>query len=296
MSEVKIFWDPKGFELDSLGRKTLSGAPADGDTPYVRVPIRMLSVDTPETNYPGVGKPSNSDARLTQLAVWIEQGQAPIGDGLAAHLLPRLRTGTAGTLQETQGEAAKKAFKDLLEARLTRPSGSKRSLFVHASEEHFDAHGRLLAYIAPSYSKAELARMSRRERATFNFSMVELGWAAPFLIYPSLPAYGDVVMLHEAAKTAVEDELGAWAEPLMLTAYEWRMCIKLHRVTKKLLSGDSLSSYERTAFATRYCADATTLEIFRPQDYFKVEPYNRVFIWPGDVNGAVGRMNLLPGN
>lgn len=38
----------------------------------------------------------------------------------------------------------------------------------------------------------------------------------------------------------------------------------------------------------------TTREIFDPQNYHKVAPYNRIFIWPKDVAEAVGRMNLLP--
>lgn len=295
MSEVKIFWDPKGFELDSLGKKRHIGPPADGDTPYVRVPIRMLSIDTPETNYPGVGKPSNSDAKLTELATWIEQGQAPVEDSLAQHLLPRLRTGSAGSLQEQQGEAAKAKFKELLDTKLIRPSGSKRNVFLYAADEHFDSYGRLLAYMAPFYSKKELAGMSRHDRATFNLLMVESGWATPFLIFPSLQKYEDLVLLRDVGKRAIDEGLGAWAEPLMLAGYEWRMCIKLHAVTKKLVAEQSVSTRDRYGWITRYCADMTTLKIFAPQDYHKVEPYNRIFIWPRDVSEAVGKMNLISG-
>jgi hypothetical protein len=38
----------------------------------------------------------------------------------------------------------------------------------------------------------------------------------------------------------------------------------------------------------------TTREVFFPQDYFKVKPYNRIFVWPDDISEAVGKMNLLP--
>lgn len=51
MSQVKIFWDPKGFELDYLGKKECLTPPTDGDTPYVSMTIRMLSIDTPEVHY-----------------------------------------------------------------------------------------------------------------------------------------------------------------------------------------------------------------------------------------------------
>ena len=36
---VQIFWDPKGFELDSLGSKKFLRA-TDGDTPYVSISVR----------------------------------------------------------------------------------------------------------------------------------------------------------------------------------------------------------------------------------------------------------------
>ena len=153
MSSVKIFWDPSGFELDSLGRKEYLRA-TDGDTPYVSVSIRMLSIDTPEVHYPGNQKPSKHDAKLAQLATWIDEGKAPLNAGLAEHLLPRLSTGTAGTLQEDQGESATEHFKLLLEQKLTRPNGKKRSVFLRVGDQPFDHYGRLLAYMSPSYSSA----------------------------------------------------------------------------------------------------------------------------------------------
>lgn len=70
MAGVKIFWDPQGFELDSVSDKRYLGPPADGDTP---------------------------DA--VALAQWLP-GQAPVSDGLSQHLHPRLTTGQAGSLQE----------------------------------------------------------------------------------------------------------------------------------------------------------------------------------------------------
>jgi endonuclease YncB( thermonuclease family) len=293
MSQVKIFWDPKGFELDALGTKKYLKA-TDGDTPYVSIPIRMLSIDTPEVHYPGNQKPSKHDAKLAQLADWIQAGGAPVSSGLAEHLHPKLATGAAGTLQERQGESATAKFKELLDEKLTRPSGSKRSVFLRAADQPFDQYGRLLAYMAPFYSAKELASMSRKERATFNLLMIDSGWAASFPIYPSIPGYADLVMLQEMAKDACDNERGAWADPMMLTGYEFRMCVRLYEVTKKLVSGQGLSSGERDGWVTRFCVDMTTREIFYPQDYYKVAPYNRIFIWPEDVSEAVGRMNLLP--
>jgi endonuclease YncB( thermonuclease family) len=68
MSEVKIFWDPNGFELSSLGDRNYLKT-TDGDTPSVSVPIRMLSIDAPELHYPDNKPPSSQDKNLAQLAV-----------------------------------------------------------------------------------------------------------------------------------------------------------------------------------------------------------------------------------
>lgn len=293
MANIKIFWDPSGLELDSLGQKSYLRA-TDGDTPYVSISIRMLSIDTPEVHYPGNQKPSRQDENLAQLAEWIQAGQTPISSGLAQNLRPKLATGTAGTLQEEQGETATDKFEEMLAEKLTRPNGSKRRVYLRSADEPFDQYGRLLAYMAPSYSAQELASMSYRDRATFNLMMIDSGWAASFPIYPSIPKYRDLVMLQEIAKDAFENGRGAWADPMTLTGYEFRMCVRLHQITKKLVEGRSLSSKECYSWVSRYCLDMTTREMFFPQDYYKVKPYNRIFVWPEDAVEATANLNLVP--
>jgi len=293
MSLVKIFWDPEGREVDSLGRKGFLRV-TDGDTPYVSMSIRMLSIDAPEVHYPGNQKPSKQDANLAQLAEWIKNRKAPVSRDLGEYLYPKLATGKAGTLQEEQGNQATNALQNLLNKKLTLRSGKKRELFLYASNEHFDQYGRLLVYMAPYYTDEERGLMSRKERATFNLLIVESGWAASFPIYPSIPRVTDLVMLQEAAKNAFDGEKGIWADPMTLTGYEFRMCVKLYDVTQKILDGKKLGRSEREGWISRYCVDMTTREVFFPQDYFKVKPYNRIFVWPDDISEAVGKMNLLP--
>ncbi len=293
MSEVRVFWDPRGVTLDSLGRKRFLRV-TDGDTPYVSFSIRMLSIDTPELHYPGNQDPARHDERLAELAEWIRRGEAPVDDALAAHLHPRLATGRAGSLQKAQGEAATRAFEELLEARLSRPSGRRRAVFLRSADQPFDQYGRVLAYMAPSYSRAERERLSRRERATFNLLMVASGWAAPFPIYPNLPRHEDLVLLREEARRAVTEGRGAWADPAMLTGYEFRMCYRLWEVTRRLRLGRRLDTAERRSWVHRYCVDMTSREIFDPADYHRVAPYDRLFVWPRDVPEAVARLNLEP--
>jgi endonuclease YncB( thermonuclease family) len=293
MQNVAIFWDPQGIELDTLGKKKYLRV-SDGDSPYVSMSIRMLSIDTPEVHYPVNTPPSRHDADLAQLADWIQDGEAGVERGLGEHLRPKLATGSAGSLQEDQGMEAARYFKQLLAEKLTRPNRSKRDLFLRVADQPFDQYGRLLAYMAPHYTAKERETMTRAERATFNLMMVASGWAALFPVYPSLPRHVDLAMIREAAEEAYRVKRGAWADPMTLTGYEFRMCVRLYEITAKALGGKRLSSSEKGAWISRYCADMTTGEIFYPQEYHRVPPYNRVFIWPSDVPKAVAAMNLVP--
>jgi endonuclease YncB( thermonuclease family) len=293
MAKIGIFWDPKGFELDSLGTNQYLRA-TDGDTPYVSMSIRMLSIDTPEVHYPGNTKPSKQDANLAQLAQWMREGKAPINDDLAQYLIPKLETGRAGTLQGEQGEKSSVAFQEMIDKKL-HEGGKNRSVYLRTADEPFDQYGRLLAYMAPNYNASELKGKSPLERATFNLLMVMDGWAATFPIYPSLPKHSDLQLLQDAGRTAFENGKGIWAESLTLTGYEFRMCTKLYEITKKLVNGPNVPSSEKYSWIDRFCVDMTSREIFYPQDYFRVLPYNRIFIWPEDVTEAVGRLNLVPG-
>jgi endonuclease YncB( thermonuclease family) len=294
VSKVAIFWDPTGLELNSLGTNKYLRA-TDGDTPYVSLAIRMLSIDTPEVHYPGNAHPSKQDENLAQLAEWIQQGRVPIIPELGEYLRPKLASGTAGTLQEEQGKRATEIFRSLIEQRLKRANSTrKRSVYLRVADQPFDHYGRLLAYMAPHYSARERATMSRLERATFNLLMVQEGWAAPFPIYPSLPRHADLVLLQKVGEEAVQTAKGAWSDPLTLTGYEFRMCVRLYEVTRKLVQGAKLSGRERHSWISRFCADLSTREIHYPQAYFKVAPHNRLFLWPEDVSEAVGKLNLVP--
>ncbi len=295
MATIKVLWHPCGFQLNGLASTRYVAPPIDGDSAHIRVSIRLLSIDTPETNDPDFGKPAASNKRLLELADWIEQGVAPIATGLEKHLLPRLKTGNAGSLQQQHGDAAKAHFTQLLHERLTKMNGRKRDVFLYSSDETFDAQGRLLAYMAPHLSKQERTGATRDERKSFNLLMVESGWAAPFLIFPALPNVRDLRLFHEAAERAIHEGVGAWADPLMLCGYEWRMCMKLHAVTRKNAAGNSRSRREQAAWISRFCADMTTLKLYEPQDYYKIPPANRIFIRPKDVRRAVADLNLVPG-
>ncbi len=292
---VKVFWQPRSFNLDQIGQKRLVDI-TDGDTPNIRMGVRMLSIDTPEITTMQL-KQADMAGHFKALAEWIRSGRSPVRPALAEHLLPRLERADAQDPFEvhiSQGKQAAEAFATLARTRLERPGKRTRPLFVRIADQPFDSHGRLLAYVAPEYSPAERQSLSRRERATFNLDMVSLGWAASFVVYPSIPNEIDLPMLQHEARAAVEEGRGAWADPWCLTGYEYRMCIKLIKLMRKLRAGSQPAPGEWSGWIERYCADISTAYLYGPQDYVQVKPWNRLFIWPVDVRKAVADLNLQP--
>ena len=290
---IEVLWTPAGHNLPSLGSRALVDV-SDGDTPNIRMPVRMLSVDTPEVTARSAEGASRIDGEFHELAGWIREGRAPVTRAFGDYILPKLESRSGGTLQFEQGRAASAFYKARSEERLTRESGSKRGLFIRAPEMPFDRYGRLLAYVAPSYSKAERTRMTRRERATFNLDLVESGWAMPFVLFPNIPGELDLPIFVSVAVDARRERAGQYADPLFLPGYEYRMCEKLHDITKKLVDGQTLSYPDQLTWRSRYCADMRTRELHGPEAYTDVpEPY-RLWVWPEDVQRAIGMLNLVP--
>jgi len=290
---LQVLWSPAGDNLPARDDRALVDI-SDGDTPNVRMPIRMLSVDTPEVTARSDAGAARVDAKFLELADWIDQGRAPISASLAAVLRPKLATGKAGTLHYSQGKKASAFAKQNVETRLTRPDGSRRNLFLRTADSPFDTNHRMLAYVAPSFSPKELATLSREQRSTFNLDLVTAGWAAPFVIYPAVPGELDLPLLVDAAATARAAGLGIWADPDTLLAYEYRALEKLHAVTKKIVAGTELRSGEARSWRERYCVDIRTRALHGPEAWIAVPPEYRLFLWPADVSDAVSRLNLVP--
>ncbi len=291
---VQVLWSPAGAQIPNLGARALVDV-SDGDTPNIRMPIRMLSVDTPEVTARSVTGAQKVDQKFAELAAWIQNGTAPVSAGFAAYILPKLATGNAGTLQFDQGKQASAWFKARADERLKRPnSNRRRNLFVRTADTPFDNYNRLLAYVAPSYSSRELADLTRKQRATFNLDLVESGWAAPFIVFPNIPGELDLPVFLEAAVDAQDAGRGQYADPLSLPAFEYRMCEKLHRISKKIAAGEKLSAKETRAWRSRYVADMRDRSLHGPESYMAVPMPYRIWIWPQDVQRAIGALNLTP--
>lgn len=294
ITPVQIFWSPLGTSMPSLDTKALIDI-HDGDTPSIRMPVRMLSIDTPEITAGSEDGARRVDEKFAQLAEWIEQrpNEIPISRAFAEYLLPKLATGKAGTLQFSQGTAAAEFAKANAAGRLALPGGRQRTLFVRTAESPFDTNGRLLAYVAPNFSKTELATLTREERSTFNLDMVRAGWAVPFVIYPSIPGEADLPLFLAAAADAVSAGGGIWADPNTLPAYEYRSVERLFTIAKTIIV-DKKPVAEPRGWRERYCVDMRTRVLFGPEDYFDIDPVYRLWIWQADVGAAVGRLNLIP--
>ncbi len=293
---TQILWQTAGQNLPSLGSKNLIDI-SDGDTPNIRMPIRMLSIDTPEVTARSLKGAVNVDKKFKQLAKWIREGKAPVTKEFEHYILPKLENVDAGTLQYKQGKQASAYYQAQAKTRLTKKNGRKaRKLFIRAAEPPFDNYGRLLAYVAPSYSSKERSTMTRRERATFNLDMVASGWAASFIIYPNIPGELDLPLFIETAVNAKALNLGQHQEKESLAGYEYRMCEKLYRITKKLVAGDTLPYSSQLAWRSRYCADMRDRRLVSPENYFLIPEAYRLWIWPDDVQEAIGKLNLVPFN
>ncbi|MGW0581592.1 hypothetical protein ACWD25_37925, partial [Streptomyces sp. NPDC002920] len=201
----------------------------DGDTPNIAMASRMVSIDTPESHYGG--------APLTAQAT-LERAKARLLDGtydalpheLRDYLVSRI-TPDAAQRHQNAGKAAAEAHTAMVATRLARPDGSQRKMAVIATGELVEGNGRLLAYTAPWFTGSASDPLPPRDDSwwrTFNLDMVALGWAATFVIYPSIPPTKDLNLSLEA-DAAWTQQLGAWAQfgQNLLLGYEYRACIKL---------------------------------------------------------------------
>jgi endonuclease YncB( thermonuclease family) len=255
----------------------------DGDTPNIAMAIRMVSIDTPESDFGGA--PATAQAALDRTRARLLDGTYDaLPQGLRDHLVSRI-TSDAAQRHQAAGKAAAEAHADMVATRLTRPDGSQRKLAVLATGELVESNGRLLAYTAPWFgggSSDPLPPRGDPRRRTFNLDMVALGWAATFLIYPSIPSSADLKLLLDEAEQAWAQQLGAWAEfgEDLLLGYEYRACVKLgaREVTDPAKAIGQ--AYQRV------CVDLRTLTEVGLYGYHGVPPQHRLWIWEDDLEQA----------
>lgn len=261
---------------------------ADGDTPFIEQPVRMVSCDTPEkSGY--AGKPVTAQPKLERCRQRLQNGYyGALPSDLRQYLIKKL-TPDAAEKHIQAGQDASFFFDGVLEQRLTKPNGKKRSVAVIPTGEIIDRYGRLLAYIAPWFSGSgddPLPPKNSPERRTLNLDMIESGWAAFFPIYPSLPSNEDMNRAIAAAEDAWKKKRGAWKKygKDVLVGYEYRLCVKLGTAT-------NASAGVEEAFQ-RYCVDLRSLKVVGKFGFNKVPPSLRLWVWAKDLKKAKKDLGL----
>jgi endonuclease YncB( thermonuclease family) len=185
---------------------------SDGDTPNILQPVRMVSIDTPEKKH-YAGRAEVAQPKLDACRQRLLDGLNPlVPDRLRLYLIERLDAGAA-TRHIAAGEEAAVQFDLLLKDRLARPDGSQRRVATIPTGEVIDRYGRMLAYLAPWFSGGRADPIPAKDdpaRRTFNLEMVAAGWAAPFMVFPSLPQNSDLNLLYDESKVTWTSKRGAW--------------------------------------------------------------------------------------
>ncbi|MDA0635607.1 hypothetical protein OUY22_19485 [Nonomuraea sp. MCN248] len=255
----------------------------DGDTPKIEMSIRMVSIDTPESEYGG--GPVTAQATLDRTRERLRDGTYDaLPAELREHLVARL-TPDAALRHLSAGKLAAEAHRSMVNTRLRRPDGSQRKLAVIATGELVEQNGRLLAYTAPWFAGTASDPLPPRDhpdRRTFNLDLVALGWAATFVIYPSIPRPSDLNLLLSEADDAWRERRGAWAQfgADLLLGYEYRACVKLGAADLEDPAAAIADAYQRV------CVDLRTLTEVGLFGYHQVPPAHRLWIWATDLERA----------
>ncbi len=272
MPLLKLNYEPEHLKLGDEAKWVSS---TDGDTPAIQIPVRMLGMDAPELHFGGANEtnPGKYDAAM---ATFLTQAGAALDPGLKAHLEPRLQN-NASTRHIEAGKAAHQHFEAMSKTRLERfdKKGkplTPRKLFIMVAEEVFDKHGRMLAYVNANYTAKERQSIPAAKRPTFNLQMMQEGQAASLLIYPNVPADKDLKLVQAGVQAARAGKLGFWADEQALLAYEFRWIVDTINGTRQ--------------GPDRFCGDVTTGQLFPPQQYYQVDPENRLFFYGEDVGEA----------
>ena len=271
-----ISYDPEKL---ALGDAPKFVSATDGDTPTIQLPIRMLGVDAPELHYAGATQinPGKFDKDLEK---FLTGKGKQLDAGLRAYLKPRLKA-KPSTRHIVAGKAAHDHFQSIVAARLDRGKNKitgkplvPRHLFTMISEQVFDKYGRLLAYVAPSYTKDERDKIPESKRPTFNLQMVQEGHAISLLIFPNVPKAADLARIRDAVKSARQHKRGFWKDKTpLLHAYEYRWIV------------DTLSGKRNGP--DRYCGDFVTGKLYKPQQYYLVPEENRLWFYDTDIGEAL---------
>lgn len=286
MPTPTVDWNLDTNSRTPAPRKLLRAA--DGDTPFIEQPIRMVSVDTPEkAGY--AGGALAAQPKLDQCRQRLENGfYDAIPKKTRTYLIGKLGPNAAAD-HISAGVEASNVFDHMVATRLTKPDGKMRSIGIIPTGEVIDRYGRMLAYIVPWFAGTSGDPVPPKDdprRNTFNLDMIATGWGAFFPVYGSLPAADDMNKAIAAAEAAWHGRKGIWEvhSRKVLLAYEYRLCIKLGTAT-------SASKGIKDAFQ-RVCVDLRTKKDLGLFGFAAVPPPYRMWVWQDQEAEAIVRLGL----
>jgi len=152
------------------------------------------------------------------------------------------------------------------EAREYLNSILEEELMMSFDKEVFDRYGRALVYLSPGDGQD-----------TYNFKLVESGYAIPYFIYSNAVSptedgewdYSTIRKMRNACIEAQEDRMGIW------------------EYMDDILLPMELRFLTRREPPQKYCADLVNDFLYSPQHYHKVSIENRLFFYPRDVLTAI---------
>jgi len=152
------------------------------------------------------------------------------------------------------------------EAREYLNSILEEKLMMSFDKEVFDKYGRALVYLSPGNGQD-----------TYNFKLVESGYAIPYFIYSNTVSptedgewdYSTIRKMRNACIEAQKNSMGIWEYmDDILLPMELRFLTRRERPQK-------------------YCTDLVNDFLYSPQHYYKVSIENRLFFYPRDVLTAI---------
>ena len=267
---------------------------SDGDTPEVKMGVRMLGIDTPELHFPGNSNPEKQDPILLKLPEKDVFKKLP--EELKNYLLPRLEG--AGKRQKKWAKLAKVALEEIVDVSFYSVGKGKtlsnspfvkgenqssslkkrdtegrkfnrgnRKIFLAVGKEVIDCYGRILAYCGPYLTKEERKVLGQPD--TFNLKMLKLGFAISNIHSGNLPKDEDIELVIKAVKEAREKKMGFWSEKdKILHGYEFRALVRMSEGEK---------GFRYKVGDLRDHLSGKEMKFYKPEEYIKIEEEFRVF-------------------
>lgn len=295
---------------------SVAQAVADGDTIHVLAggesgSVRMLGVDTPETKFylPDSRGRRNRPFHSTGGQRWVEYLTGPLaaeagpffradgsqgtarevlGPGLQASLAQRVGPGCA-TNHRFHAERAHRGLEALVKADYDerQAQGVPFRFFLAFSFESRDRYGRRLAFIHRQDTPAEQAR-----RTSYNTSILRLGLALPYFIWPNIEPFRSQDTLESAVPRP--GEVGLWlANAPKLEEARRSVRQARNRAVGVFEAAPGIGKLWLLPFELRYLADRRApdrfvldlsegnraTQIYSPTRYYRIRwPENRLFI------------------